>query len=481
MDYFPLFAAIKGRPCLVVGGGNVALRKVRLLRSAGADITLVAPELHDELQRLVDSQELNYVPARFEPGYADGAMLVIAATPDTTVNAAVARAAEKRRIFCNVVDDPKNSSFITPAIVDRSPIVVAISSGGAAPVLARMLREKFECILPQHLGSLAALAARWRGRVKSSLGSLTARRRFWESLFDSQVGEQLAAGQSLKAEKTSGELLRMHGQDKRRGVAGEAWLVGAGPGDPALLTLRAQQLLQRADVVLHDRLVSPEILAMARRDADFVDVGKPIPGQGCASSVQQRSTDLLIKLVSQGLRVCRLKGGDPFIFGRGGEEVTALVEAGLSYQIVPGITAASACAAYAGIPLTHRDHAQSVVFLTGHGKESIDHLDWSALAREKQTLAVYMGVSQYANLSTKLIKHGMDANTPIAIIEQGTRPSQRVLTSTLRSLPNDVPARSVKAPAILIIGSVAGYAESQQWFGQTPQTNVLPEPLYARS
>lgn len=474
MKYFPLFANLKDSPCLVVGGGAVALRKIRLLRKANARVTVVAPALHDDVQSMVDDKLIDYLPEKYGPHHLDGQLLVVAATNFPGVNAQVFAHAKERNMLCNSVDDPEHSSFITPAIVDRSPLVIAISSGGAAPVLARLLREKFEREIPQQMALLAKSAAQWRDRVKVALGSLTARRRFWEALFERFVTDVDRTPGRLDKEVAT--MLEQHArqEDARRG---EAWLIGAGPGDPALLTIRAQQLLQRADVVLYDRLVSQEILDMARRDADFINVGKPLAGTGCASLVQEYTIELLLKYVGQGLRVARLKGGDPFIFGRGGEEITALKEADMDYQIVPGITAAAACAAYAGIPLTHRDHSQSVVFLTGHGKNSEDNLDWASLARDRQTLAVYMGVSQFASLSRNLRLHGRSAQTPFAIIERGTTPEQRVVMGTLDNLATVATHNQVKAPALLIIGDVASYAQTQQWFNISTQSE---SPLAAK-
>ncbi|MEM8546645.1 MAG: siroheme synthase CysG [Pseudomonadota bacterium] len=465
MNTMPIFATLKNRPVLVVGGGHVALRKIRLLSNAGARITVVAPELCEEVRELVTQGSLIHRSSRFCTADLEGYFLVIAATNVPSVNRDVYEAAEARTILCNSVDDPEHSSFITPAIVDRSPIMIAISSGGAAPVLARMLRERLERWLPPALGRLAQLAKHWRHQVKVTLGSLSERRRFWEALFESPVIDALAAGNDVLAEERTARLLADTASAATRRPVGEAWLVGAGPGDPALLTIRAQQLLQRADVVLHDRLVSPAILEMARRDADFIDVGKPIPGRGCANAVQDNINAMLVDLVQQGLRVCRLKGGDPFVFGRGGEEIEALVAANLPYQVVPGITAAAACAAYAGIPLTHRDHSQSVVLVTAHGKHSVDTLDWASLARDRQTLAFYMGVRRYDDVAQALMANGRAADTPIAVIERGTTPQQRVTTSALAELPGLVERMSIEAPAILIIGGVAAFAKTQGWYG----------------
>ncbi|MEO0366614.1 MAG: siroheme synthase CysG [Pseudomonadota bacterium] len=479
MEYFPLFAEVKNRLVVVIGGGEVASRKITLLKRAGARILVIAPTLHHQVQEWLDRGDIEHLNKTFIESDLDEAWLVIAATGDPRVNEQVAAAAESRRVWCNVVDAPKHCSFITPAIVDRSPLMIAISSAGAAPVLARMWRERLERQLHPQLGKLALLARHWRGRVKQALKSLSARRRFWEAMFDSPAVTAIERGQQQQATRETGALLRQHRNDERVRRTGEAWLVGAGPGDPGLLTIRAQALLQRADIVLHDRLVSAEVLELARRDAELIDVGKPIPGTGNANRVQSDTNQLLVDLVAAGHRVCRLKGGDPFIFGRGGEEVQALVDAGLPFQVVPGITAAAACGAYAGIPLTHRDYAQSVALVTAHGKRNVDQLDWASLARDRQTLAFYMGVSRYGQVSARLIAHGRAASTPVAIVERGSLPTQRVIVTTLGDLPTRTHAAGIQAPAILYVGEVAQLASSHHWFGDPPVTIPPINPLAA--
>ncbi|MEL7025342.1 MAG: siroheme synthase CysG [Pseudomonadota bacterium] len=479
MEYFPLFAEVKNRLVVVIGGGEVASRKITLLKRAGARILVIAPTLHHQVQEWLGRGDIEHLNKTFIESDLDETWLVVAATGDSRVNEQVAAAAEARRVWCNVVDAPKHCSFITPAIIDRSPLMIAISSAGAAPVLARMWRERLERQLHPQLGKLALLARHWRGRVKRALKSLSARRRFWEALFDSPAVTALERGQPQQAIRETGALLRQHRNDERVRRTGEAWLVGAGPGDPGLLTIRAQALLQRADVVLHDRLVSTEVLELARRDAELIDVGKPIPGTGNANRVQSDTNQLLVDLVAAGHRVCRLKGGDPFIFGRGGEEVQALVDAGLPFQVVPGITAAAACGAYAGIPLTHRDYAQSVALVTAHGKRNVDQLDWASLARDRQTLAFYMGVSRYGQVSARLIAHGRAASTPVAIVERGSLPTQRVIVTTLGDLPTRTHAAGIQAPAILYVGEVAQLASSHHWFGDPPVTIPPINPLAA--
>lgn len=450
MDYFPAFLDLRDRSCLIVGGGPVALRKARLLNSAGARISVVAPDVSRDLSEFIANNEHGHeiISRRFRPSDVIGRWLVVSATGDVPVDQAVFRHASDAGIFCNSVDDVANCSYITPAIVDRSPIIVAISSAGAAPVLARKLREQIERLLPAGLSTLASLARDWRDRVRQRIGDLLGRRRFWEAVFEGPAASHAMAGDIDAAEALMTELLDSSAADQR----GEAWLVGAGPGDPGLLTIRALQILQTADVILHDRLVSAEVLDLARRDADLISVGK-MPG--CQTNSQEEINALLVSLVSAGKRVCRLKGGDPFIFGRGGEEAEALDAAGLSFQVIPGITAAAGCAAYSGIPLTHRGVSQSVAFVTAHGKDSIDNLDWVSLARDKQTLAFYMAVKRFPDLMNNLIGNGRSADTPVAIIENGTTAQQRVIRGTLGQLTLLAEAHRVAAPAMLIVGEVA--------------------------
>ncbi len=453
MDYFPAFLKLDGKPVLLVGGGAVAARKARLLLDAGAALTIVTTETIAAIDALVEARDIRLLRRPFRPSDVDGHWLIVSATGVPEVERAVALAADDRKVFCNAVDDTDNCSFITPAIIDRSPVVVAISSGGAAPVLARRLKSKIESLLPARIGELAALAGRWRTRVASRLHPFASRLRFWERVFEGEVANQVNAGRLQDAEASIERLLAAEADDSRPiARRGFAWLTGAGPGDPELVTLKALQALQSADVILHDRLVSPEVLALARRDAEKISVGKT---PGCAQNAQEQTNERLVKLVQDGKRVCRLKGGDPFIFGRGGEEAEALSAAGLPYAVIPGITAAAGCAASAGIPLTHRDSAQSLVLLTGHGKGSVDMLDWPSLARDRQTLAVYMGVGRFPELMQNLTAHGRSADTPVAIIERGTTPDERVIRGTLGQLPMLATAHRIASPAMLIIGDVA--------------------------
>lgn len=459
MDYFPLFCQLEHKPVLLVGGGEVAERKARLLLDAGACLTLVAPEVEPALAALAEEGALTWRAEPFAPAHLEGMWLVVAATDRREVNALVYQSANARRLFCNVVDDPKRSSFIMPSIIDRSPLMVAISSGGQAPVLARLLREKLEAMLPQHLGKLAAFAGSLRDRVKARFANLTERRRFWERLLGAdRLGQALARGDEAAASQLADALFAEESK-----THGEVVLVGAGPGDPGLLTLHALRHMQEADLVVYDRLVSDEVMALVRRDARRLFVGKQA-GNHCVP--QEGINQLLLEEASKGLKVVRLKGGDPFIFGRGGEELETLVGSGIGFQVVPGITAASGCAAYAGIPLTHRDHAQSVRFVTAHGKGGTQDLEWSLLAREKQTLVFYMGLSSCATLREQLLAHGKEGDTPVALIEHGTRPEQRVIRGTLDQLP--ALAVGVESPALIMVGSVVTLADSLAWFGSAP-------------
>lgn len=470
MDYLPIFADLKQRPVLVVGGGEVATRKVDLLQRSGAEIRIVAQSLLPELEQQWQQGRLIWLGTTFEPCQLDEVFLVIAATDDGALNAKVFAAADKRRVLANVVDDQPRCSFIFPSIIDRSPLVVAVSSSGQALVLARMLREKLEVLLPASLGQMAEVAGRWRGRVKQRLMSISERRRFWEKTFGGRFSTQVANGQSAQAEQQLEQDLHRFAQSGES-TQGEIALVGAGPGDVGLLTLRGLQLMQQADVVLYDHLVSDEILDLVRRDAERICVGKRA---GAHSVIQEEINRLLLALAQQGKRVVRLKGGDPFIFGRGGEELQVAAEAGIPFQVVPGITAAAGATAYAGIPLTHRDHAQSVTFITGHCRPDSDGLDWADLARSRQTLAIYMGAMKAAAISQCLMAHGRVAATPVAVISRGTRADQQVHIGTLQQL--EELAQRAALPALLVIGEVVALHHQIAWFGQQPQAAGTSRP-----
>lgn len=461
MDYLPLFLQLRSHSVVVVGGGRVAVRKVDLLRRSGARVTVVAPELREELRKLAASDAIQHIAAKFAAEHLDreAAVLVIAATDHHEVNVAVSEAARARRIPVNVVDDPALSTFIFPAIVDRSPIIVAVSSGGESPVLARRVREQIESLLPEKLGALARFMGERRKSVQRALGIL-ARRPFWERIVSGLVGSRVLAGDEVGAEKAfESELRTSHlttSPTTGRNGLGEVYLIGAGPGDPDLLTLRALQLLQQADVVLYDRLVPDAVLERSRRDAERIFVGKETGDH----SAQDRIHELLVQHASKGLRVARLKGGDPFVFGRGGEEIEVLTRHGIPYISVPGITAALGASSYAGIPLTHRRLAQSVTFVAGHVLAD-ESLDWRALAGSRQTVVFYMGVSHLDGIVAKLRDAGASADRPAAIVERATLPEQRTVRGTLETIAVLARDAEVKAPALLIVGDVTAFNASE--------------------
>ena len=454
MDFLPIFMNVKGRLCLVVGGVEVAKRKAGVLLEAGAKVRVVAPEIDPSLS---EQAGVASVAERFDAQHLEGVMLVIAATNDRSVNAEVSRLARERSIPVNVVDDPELCSFIMPAIMDRSPLMVAFSSGGASPVLTRMMRGKLESLIPQNFSRLAAFAERFREQVKQRVTNPAKRRIFWENALDGVVAEKVLTGDEISAESMLQQMLA----DEDNIVRGEVYLVGAGPGDPDLLTFRALRLMQKADVVVYDNLVSKPIVDMTRRDAERIYVGKK---RADHTLRQEEINALLVRLAHEGKRVLRLKGGDPFIFGRGGEEIETLAAENIPFQVVPGITAASGVASYAGIPLTHRDYAQSCMFVTGHLKDGTMNLDWDALARPRQTVVVYMGLHGLDTLCAKLVEHGMPDATPIAIVQQGTTQNQRVVTGTLSTLPGIAAVENLHAPTLIIIGGVVTLREKLQWF-----------------
>lgn len=475
MQHLPLFADLADRPVLVVGGGVVAERRVHLLLEAGANITVIAPQLSEALAALAAEGRFTHVPRVFADDSVEPYWLVIAATDDRTVNMAVAAAATAAKRFCNVVDDHELCSFIMPAIVDRAPVTIAIGSSGLSPVLARWVKGVIETVLPARLGSLAELAGRWRPRVHAAIEDATERRHFWERVVTGTVAEHAFAGRNGDAERALGEALVAWGSDEiaRRG---EAYLVGAGPGSPDLITIRGRQLLAHADVVLYDRLAAVELLQYARRDAELVCVGKT-PRR--PSITQKQLNRLIVTLVQAGKRVCRLKGGDPFIFGRGGEEIEALVAAGLKFQVVPGVSAAEGCAAYAGIPLTFRGVSQAVLLTTGHTRE--DGTPLLGEFKPGQTLALYMGVAQYGQISAALIANGHAADTPVAIVESGTTDRQRVVRTVLGSVAAAQSALEISPPALLIVGETTRFAERFSWFAPSKTVYFDTEPAASRA
>ncbi len=454
MDYLPIFLNLKGRTCVVIGGGEVGLRKAALLVQAGAQVRIVAPQLSTTHSL---PEGCTHLARPYQPEHLEGATLVIAATDDAATNVAVSNDAKQRGIPVNVVDDPVSCTFIMPSILDRSPVIVAFSTGGASPVLARLLRAKLENLIPHAYGRLAKFSARLRELVKQHITTPEGRRMLWEDALEGQVAEKVFADDEAAAEVLLRDMLE-HGQLRN---TGEVYLVGAGPGDPDLLTFRALRLMQKAEVVLYDNLVSQPILDMTRRDAERIFVGKR---RGDHALPQEEINDLLVRLALEGKRVLRLKGGDPFIFGRGGEEIEKLAENSIPFQVVPGITAASGVAAYAGIPLTHRDHAQSCIFVTGHLKDGSMDLDWRTLAQPRQTIVVYMGLQGLDMLCEQLVAHGLDAATPAAIVQQGTTRNQRVISGTVQTLPRLAANEKLQAPTLIIIGGVVTLRDKLAWF-----------------
>jgi uroporphyrin-III C-methyltransferase/precorrin-2 dehydrogenase/sirohydrochlorin ferrochelatase len=454
MQAFPLFLSLKDRRALVVGGGEPAARKTELLLSAGAQVTLIAETVTGEIAQLIADGRVAWAGHDFEAADLDGISLVLVATEDGPLQARAAHAAQKRCLPVNVVDRPALSSFIMPAIVDRGPITVAISTGGTAPALARKLRAEIERALPATIGRLARFAEIFRDQVRRTLREPRARRLFWDRIFAGRVGELALAGDEIAARR---ELIRLldNARNPTQSAAGMVHLVGAGPGDPDLLTIKAHHLLQRADVVVYDRLVSPEVLAMARRDAERVYVGKR---QANHSMPQAEINDRLIALARAGKSVVRLKGGDPFVFGRGGEEVEALTAAGVAVEVVPGITAALGCAAGAGVPLTHRDHAQACVFVTGHLKDGTVDLDWEMLARPRQTVVIYMGSGSLPAIARQMVGHGLPGSTPVALFENGTTDRERRVVGTLATIDRLATQAALAGPTLCVIGEVVGLA-----------------------
>jgi len=457
MDFLPVFLQIRDRPCLVVGGGAVAARKVELLLQAGGRVTVVAPRLGETLRALHQAGRISHRRAAFSPADLDGCLLAIAATDDQAVNRQVSELCQARAIPVNVVDQPELCSFIMPAIIDREPVLIAVSTGGSSPVLARLLRGRLESLIPAAYGRLAALVAGFREQVKQRIPALQ-RRAFWEQVLQGPIAELVLSGREGAARAALVDALE-------RGMEpppmGEVYLVGAGPGDPDLLTFRALRLMQQADVVLYDRLVNPAILELTRRDAERIYVGK---ARSRHTLRQEETNALLARLAKQGKRVLRLKGGDPFIFGRGGEEIQTLASEGIPFQVVPGITAASGCAAYAGIPLTHRDYAQSCLFVTGNLKDGSVDLNWESLVQPHQTVVFYMGLHGIEIICAELIAHGLPSDFPAALIEQGTTPRQRVHVATLATLPERVRAAEVRAPTLIIVGEVVKLHQDLAWF-----------------
>ena len=456
MDIFPISLKLQQQPCLIVGGGHIAYRKAVLLHKAGAVIHVIAPDIDANLLQLVEESQGQYIQALYPAQIQlNDYRLVIAATDDYAVNTQVFEDCEALKILVNSVDDPPHCRFMVPAIVDRSPLVISVASNGTSPVLSRQIRTQLETSIPHGMGKLAEFSGKWRAAVKAKISNPDERRVFWEDLYASSLKEQVFHDNLVEADRLIEQALL-----EWRTPKGEVYLVGAGPGDPELLTLKALRLMQQADVVIYDRLVSPAIMELCRRDATKIYVGKARSNHAVP---QEGINALLVEYASKGQRVCRLKGGDPFIFGRGGEEIQELFAAGVPFQVVPGITAASGCSAYAGIPLTHRDYAQSVRFLTGHLKEGSPELPWDELVYQNQTLVLYMGLVGLEKICEKLIEHGQRPDMPVALISKGTTPEQKVLVGTLADIASKVEENHIQAPTLTIIGDVVSLREQLQW------------------
>jgi uroporphyrin-III C-methyltransferase/precorrin-2 dehydrogenase/sirohydrochlorin ferrochelatase len=460
MQYFPIFLDTTDLTCLVVGAGEVAARKVELLLKTSAHITVVAPWVCDTVQRFAKEEKIDLIVRPYIEADLNNKQMVFVATDNSDINKQIHDQARAQKILVNVVDNTPLCQFITPSIVDRSPIIIAMSSGGVAPVLLRYLRQKLESVIPQKVSLLGKFSEKFRETVKKRFKSVTERRYFWEDVLDGDIAENILQGNEQVAEQQFLEKLNAPDASK---TVGEVYLVGAGPGDPDLLTFRALRLMQKADVVVYDRLVSPEILELVRRDAEKIYVGK---AKSKHTVPQDEINELLAKEALAGNRVVRLKGGDPFIFGRGGEELETLVEQGISFQVVPGITAASGAASYAGIPLTHRDHAKSVVFATGHLQDNSINLNCQGLAQPDQTIVFYMGLTGLPIICEQLVKHGLPPNTPIAMVQSATTSKQKVVTGTLEDIQKKAKEAKIKPPALIIVGSVVSLQDKLHWFGQ---------------
>ncbi|HHP4767618.1 TPA: siroheme synthase CysG [Acinetobacter baumannii] len=456
MDIFPISLKLQQQRCLIVGGGHIALRKATLLAKAGAIIDVVAPAIEDQLLQLITTTGgVSFIEAFTEKFLSTPYRLVIAATNDAEVNKTVFEQCEACNLLVNSVDDIPHCRFMVPAIIDRSPLIVSVASNGTSPVLSRQIRTQLETSIPHGMGKLAEFSGKWRNQVKEKISNPDERRIFWENLYASPLKEQVFNDNLDVADSMLEQALQ-----EWKAPKGEVYLVGAGPGDPELITLKALRLMQQADVVIYDRLVSAPILELCRRDATKIYVGK---ARSNHSVPQEGINALLVDYAKKGKRVCRLKGGDPFIFGRGGEEIQELFQAGVPFQVVPGITAASGCSAYAGIPLTHRDYAQSVRFLTGHLKEGSPELPWNELVYENQTLVLYMGLVGLERICEQLIAHGQRPDMPVALISKGTTPEQKVVVGSLADIASKVTEHQIHAPTLTIIGEVVRLREQLQW------------------
>ncbi|MEE9328259.1 MAG: siroheme synthase CysG [Cocleimonas sp.] len=458
MKHFPVFLDLKNRHCLVIGGGSVATRKVKNLLKSNANVIVISPQFSDQLQQLSDNKSITTFEREFQTSDIVVAFLVVAATDNSKLNAEIATQANNANTLVNVADNAKLCSFIFPSVLDRSPVTIAVSTGGASPVLARQLRMKLETMIPSACGRLAGITEEYREKVKQHFPVQEHRKQFWENALKGTFAELVYAGQDTAARKLLDDSLE---NEQEENPIGEVYLVGAGPGDPDLLTFKAVRLMQQADVMVYDRLVSKPILDMANKNAERLYVGKEKDNHAVP---QGEINDLLVKLALEGKRVLRLKGGDPFIFGRGGEEIEKLAENNVPFQVVPAVTAASGCSAYAGIPLTHRDYAQSVTFATGHLKDGSINLNWEQLTQQNHTIVFYMGLTGINVISKELQAHGMSGDMPAALVEQGTTRNQRVHIGTVATLPQLVIDSGVRAPTLTIIGEVVKLHDTLHWY-----------------
>ncbi len=460
MDYLPVFLDIRNKKVIIEGDGTLAARRAERALSAGAEVILFAPHPGDEVNELMGHARLSHFARQPEEGDFEGCILAYGATENPVRDERLQAWAKSAGALCNIADAPDLCDFIAPSIVDRTPITVAISTSGAAPVIARILRARLEAMLPASIGKLAEFASSYRERIAETIKSGTARRRFWENMIDGPAGDSFLFGNEARAREMIEEGLDCAARDDCL-TQGEVYLVGAGPGDPDLLSFRALRLMQLCDVVLYDRLIGDGIMSLVRRDAERIFVGKQARKH---TMPQEDIQNLMAKLALQGKRVLRLKGGDPFIFGRGGEEIETLAQHNIPFQVVPGVTAAAGCGAYAGIPLTHRDHAQSCVFVTAHGRDGARNEEWPKLVRSDQTVVVYMGLSSIHEWGDALSAANVDPQTPVAVVDNGTRSNQRVVTGTIGTIADKVHKAGLKGPSIGILGSVVSLRDKLNWY-----------------
>ena len=459
MSYLPLFIETTGKKCLIVGGGKVASRKLIPILKAKMKVTLISPKVIEEIElNFHKNKNLKIIKRKFKPEDIEDQFLIIAATNEKTTNQKIAKLSKDNNILVNMAEDSLSGNTLIPSVVDRDPIKIAVSSGAASPILTRLVKTKLETVIPYSFSKLADIMMEYRDVVKKNFLKISDRRKFWEVFLDGPVSEMVLSGHIDKAKKALDESLK---ENKFLEKTGEVYLVGAGPGDPELLSFKALRLMQKADIVIYDRLVSRPIMNLIRQDAEKIYVGKQ---RADHAMPQENINQLLARLALEGKKVLRLKGGDPFIFGRGGEEIESLIKDDIPFQIVPGITAASGCASYAGIPLTHRDYSQACIFVTGHLRDGTVNLNWEMLAHEKQTLIFYMGMHGSKIICKELIKHGLSDETPAALIVKGTTEDQEVIIGNLKNMPEIIMDRKIVPPTLLIIGDVVKLHNKLKWF-----------------